>query len=256
MNDIKFTFGIITNADNGVNEYLPKCVQSILELNIPEFEIIIVGNRNNIINNEYLNSITQLQIINFEENIKNNWITKKKNIITQLAKFENIVYIHDYIKFDLNWYEGFKQYGDNFKACMTKIINYDGSRFRDWVLFPWHHCYGNSLVPSTAKFWKYCGIENNESLLPYVDDHTLNTWQYFSGAYWIAKKYIMEEMPLDENLVWEQGEDCVWSAKFSSKYNFNLNHFSTIHLLKYKQDAFGLMRSETYQKALEFANIK
>ena len=33
--------------------------------------------------------------------------SKKKNIITQNAKYENIVYMHDYIVLDNNWYKGY-----------------------------------------------------------------------------------------------------------------------------------------------------
>jgi hypothetical protein len=54
MRDIAFTFGIITDAQNGVNDLLPQAVQSIRELHIPEYEIIIVGSKEQIIKHEIL----------------------------------------------------------------------------------------------------------------------------------------------------------------------------------------------------------
>ena len=48
--------------------------------------------------------------------------------------YENIVYMHDYIVLDDNWYNGFLNYGNNFDIIVNKIINSDGSRFRDWIL--------------------------------------------------------------------------------------------------------------------------
>lgn len=253
MNDIPFTFGIITNAQNGVNEHLPQAVQSIRELHLPEYEIIIVGSRDQIIKHEILKPDDRLKVIDFIEAPKA-WITKKKNLITQFSKYENIVYQHDYIIYDRDWYEGFKRYGDNFKACMTQIKNQDGTRFRDWVIFPWHHCTSGKLANQTKKLWEYAEIENNESMIPYTENR-FNKFQYFSGSYWVAKKSIMLEIPLDENLFWGDGEDCDFSQKFTSKYEFSMNEFSTVHLLKYKQDAFCLIKPENYKKALEFLNL-
>ena len=255
MNDINFTFGIITNADNGANEHLKKSIASIVELNIPKYEIIIVGNKIHLENEIIISSNDNIHVIDFDESIRPLWISKKKNLITEKAKYENIVYLHDYISFDLNWYEGFKIFGDVFKACMTKIVNADGQRYRDWVIFPWFSCYGDDFIKGSKELWNYSGIQNNESLIPY-DENNFNRHQYFSGAYWVAKKEIMQEIPLDESLLWGNGEDCIWSSSFSKKYEFSMNPHSSVHLLKWKQDAFGLIRPECHKKALEFISIK
>jgi len=169
-----------------------------------------------------------------------------------LAKYNNIVYLHDYIKFDLNWYEGFKEYGDNFKACMTEIKNFDGVRYRDWVIFPYHHCTGGNLANETKALWEFSGIENNESMIPYSENR-FSKFQYFSGAYWIAKKEVMLEFPLNENIkIWGGGEDVDFSQRITSKYKLSMNPLSTVHLLKWKQDAFGLIRPECLEKCIEF----
>lgn len=251
MKDIQFTFGIITDAQDEINEYLPQAVQSIRDLNIPEYEIIIVGQRENIIKHENLKPNDKLKIIDFREDIKPKWITAKKNLITSHAKYENIVYMHDYIKFDINWYEGFKQYGDDFKACMTQIKNEDGARYRDWVLFPYFACTPYSISPEARKLWRFANIHNNESMIPY-EETRLTKFQYFSGAYWVAKKDVMNEFKLDESKVWGEGEDVLWSFQVSSKYNLSINALSTVHLLKWKQDAFGLIRPECFEKCIEY----
>lgn len=176
---------------------------------------------------------------------------KKKNIITQWAKYENICYIHDYIKFDLNWYEGFKKFGSDFKICTTKIKTIDGERFRDWTMFPWHHCYDHKLAQDTKKLWDYSGIVNNECVLPY-DELRLNKYQYLTGAYWIGKKNVMLEIPLNEDLVWDRGEDCEWSWRLTQKYNFSMNQNSTIHFMKWKQEALHLIKPECLAKCIEY----
>ena len=67
--------------------------------------------------------------ISFDESVKNAWITKKKNIITENAKFDNIVYMHDYVLLDDKWYEGQLKSGDNFFVTMDKIKDIDGDRY-------------------------------------------------------------------------------------------------------------------------------
>jgi hypothetical protein len=57
---------------------------------------------------------------------------------------------------------------------------------------------------------------------------------YISGSYWVAKKDVMLEFKLDENLCWGQSEDIVWSKQVSQKYEFTMNTYSVVKLLKYK----------------------
>ena len=47
-----------------------------------------------------------------------------ENLITSMSKFENIVYLHDYVYLDKSWYEGFLKYGNNFEVVVNRIINF------------------------------------------------------------------------------------------------------------------------------------
>jgi hypothetical protein len=105
-----FTFGIITGGNN--DGMIGEIILSIQNQNIPNYEIIIVGESKINANN--------CTIVPFNENIKPAWITKKKNIITELAKYENIVYFHDYIFLESGWYEGQLKSGNDFKIRMDR----------------------------------------------------------------------------------------------------------------------------------------
>ena len=96
--------------------------------------------------------------------------------------------MHDYLLLHKNWYKGFVNFGNDFEIAMNKILNPDKSRYRDWTLWP-----HDSSVDEI--------IADNACLLPY-DVSNLSKYMYISGAYWVAKKYVMEEFPLNENLVW------------------------------------------------------
>ena len=228
---MNFTFGIVTDGDNDDN--IDIIISSIENLKIPHYEIIIVGNSN--INKK------NCKVIRFNENIKNKWITRKKNIITENANFENIVYSHDYIRYDENWYSEFLKFGEDFKICTNKILNKDGNRFRDWTLWP------DSLTD------EFNFLNSREYIIPYEIKH-LSKYMYISGSYWIAKKQIMNEFPLNENLIWGESEDVEWSNRVKRKYNFSINEYSIVHFLKNKKVSFVEVQSE--EKINLLKNIK
>jgi len=73
MNDIDFTFGFNSSCDEDSCNFMRESIKSIEALNIPNYEVLIVGNAD-VLRNEFKN----LTVINFNENIKPLWITKKK----------------------------------------------------------------------------------------------------------------------------------------------------------------------------------
>lgn len=221
-----FTFGIITSKEHPLKE-LDYIISSIQNLNIPNYEIIIIGGKSDII-------LDRLRIYSFDEQQKTGWITKKKNLITQKAKYENIVYLHDYISFDKDWYINFLNFGNDFKLCMNQILDINGKRYRDWTL-----C---QLKKEVKELMPYL-------LIPYQFKH-LSKLMYFSGAYWVAKKSVMEEFPLDENLTQYRMEDIDWSWKVLKKYNFSINKKSIVKLNKPQNRVFEepIIGTEIYKK--------
>jgi len=209
-----FTFGIITNeAFHNINII----ISSIRNLNIPNYEIIIVGGNN-------ISNISNIVHIPFDESIKYNWITKKKNIICEMAKYNNIVLIHDYIEFCDDWYTGFLNFGDNFDICTSKILNNDGIRYRDYTIYPY-------------------GINNpfiSRTLIPYnyPPSYKLSKILYISGAYYIIKKQLALKYPLDERLSWADGEDVFLTKQLvNNNVILKCNPHSTVKFLKQKISA-------------------
>lgn len=203
---ISFTFGIITHCNQ--ETFVNQIVDSIERENIPEYEILIIGSCNIERNNT--------RVIPFDENLKPMWITRKKNLITQHARHENIVYMHDYIVLEPGWYAGWLQFGNNFHVAMNKINNIDGTRFRDWCLL-----FDDKIpdLPDVAR------------LLPYHVSH-LTKYMYISGAYWVAKKDVMQNFPLDEEIVWGGAEDLDWSMRIRQHFDFSMNANSSVKIIK------------------------
>lgn len=237
MKDIPFTFGIITDASDAACDRLNKIVDSIETLRIPESQVIIVGDGKKI----DARVKKDIVILDFNESIKNKWITRKKNLITKRANYSNIVYLHDYISLDAGWYQGWKEYGDNYHAAMNKILNMDGSRYRDWTIF--QDIYSDAAV-------KFAGARKGECLLPYEVE--ISRYQYLSGAYFVAKREVMLEFPFNENLVWGQGEDLDWAYAFRKKYKFSMNANSSVHVLTPHHAIFDPLRPEVVEKLKEY----
>lgn len=176
------TFGIITS---GNDSFISKMIDSIESQNIPQYEIIVVGacglQRN------------RLKVIPFNETQVPMWITRKKNIISYVASYEIIVFMHDYIVLEPDWYKGFLEFGtQGWDVAMCKIHEIHGTRAMDWMGLPNDKHYGNVLLP-----YDYSNPEG----------------MYVPGNFWIAKKTFMMENPLDEGRIWGQGEDIEWSKR-------------------------------------------
>ena len=241
---MRFTFGIITggssnlredSSDDEVSNRINNIINSIQKQKIKKYEIIIVGGKN------YYQDNLKVKHIEFDEQIRRAWITKKKNIITQEAVYENIVYMHDYFSLADDWYENILKFGDNFDIQMNKIIDINGNRFHDWTLCPDFHPIFRRTKADTMKIW-----------LPY-DVSDMNRYQYISGGFWIAKKDIMKENPLNENLCWGQAEDVEWSKRVLQKYKLTMNQDAVIMLNKPR---FANDWTVIDKRVLDFLRIK
>jgi hypothetical protein len=198
---MNWTFGILTGGNQ--DHFLQQVVDSIQSLNIPQdkYEILIVGQTGVQSHNT--------RLIPFQDPHNKIWITKKKNILVQNAKFQNIVLTHDYVVFDKDWYTNFIPFGEDWDVCMNRIVNLDGLRFRDWTTWP-------------------------PGFVPY-DDISKTDQMYVSGTYWCAKKDFMLANPLDENLMWCESEDVEWSLRVRNFWKYRANPKSIVRFLKQKE---------------------
>lgn len=236
-----FTFGIITAGDN--DNFINIIIKSIQNNNIPNYEIIIVGNTK-------VFETDKITVIKFDESIYNGWITKKKNIIAENAKYENIVLLHDYVKLNDNWYQGYLKFGNEFHYCINPIINLDGNRYRDYMIFPGTYRLDHTPVNIDKYFGENC-------LLPYDFENNLKTNKYMSisGAYYVIKKKVALIHKLDERLMHNQGEDVELSKRLHRNgIIIQCNKFSSVTFLKYKESVHWekLINETMLDKYIEF----
>ena len=130
MNDIQWTFGIVTGFED--YQRLDEILKSIRALSIPEYEIILIGGGNS----DFIVFAEDVKVVDFDESQKPRWITRKKNILVNEAKYNNIVLMHDYHVFDKDWYENFKSFGTDWDICSCPQYLITGARNpMDWSLW-------------------------------------------------------------------------------------------------------------------------
>ena len=210
--DIQWTFGIVTGYQDA--ERLKTIIENIMSLDIPEFEILIVGGNKG----DFFVDLPQVKFIDFDESQKPLWITKKKNIIANLAIYENIVIMHDYHVFEKDWYANFKSFGTDWDICSCPQYLINGTRNpMDWSLWD---------KPGHGRAWS----------LDY-DDWSQTQYMYISGGFFIVKKHVMLEEPLDESRGWNEAEDVEWSLRVRDSYIMKCNKNSIVRHNKWHRHA-------------------
>jgi hypothetical protein len=212
-----WTFGIITDGNNP--DGLHDCIRSIGANISYEHEILVVGGIVDV-SQHYRN----VKYIPFDESIRPGWITRKKNIIADIAQFSKICVMHDYYKLEPGWLAGWNSMPDTWKVATNKIVNKEGKRHSDWLINPErismmlrkkNDLLGDLRSINPTGDPKYvCG-------LPY-EVRGLEKIQYISGGYMCVNKGFFRMFPLDERLTWGQDEDVEWSQM--------INMFTTIEL--------------------------
>jgi hypothetical protein len=185
------------------------CVRSILDLAIPNYEIIVVGG-------SPTTSSSHFKHISFDENIKPGWITKKKNLGAKLANYNNLVIMHDYFTFDYDWYANWLEFSkqNTWDVASNPILGVNNQRiYTDWTTY------------DHPRFKK--GFP-----LPY-NDWSNTRYQYISGGYFLVKKSVFLDNLLDENLLWNQEEDVDWSLRIRDNYKIVCNSKSIVRHTKW-----------------------
>ena len=211
MTGISFIIPTSGTNDQSLNEI----IDSIESLNIPEYEVIIVGGLISTVDR-----VNTKHIPFTESSSPAPWITRKKNLGVQASKYEVLVVAHDYHAFDSNWYEEFKKFGTDWDICVQAIYMLEeqgGHRGNGWRAGP---VPGYPEIPAAMTIpWDI------DCFVPYM---------MIQGAYWVCKKQVMVEQPLDERLLWGQSEDAEWSTRVVPNYKIVANPNCVVRLTKPK----------------------
>jgi hypothetical protein len=205
-----WTFGIITNGKR--LDWIEEIINSIKVQRIKNYEIIICGTykkrpEKNII------------YIPFNQRDDKGWITKKKNLIIQNSKYENICIVHDRMVLQKDWYSGMKKWGNFFESLGCRQIFAD-ERVNDWIAQTNFIYHGQTEYFSSAVHIEY------EDWYPTV---------WFTGQFYIFKKSVIKKVLLDETVYYGIDEDYRLSKQlYQAGFIHRLNPYSSVKTMTHK----------------------
>lgn len=211
----RWTIWIITNWKR--NDWIEELITSVKNQNIPEYEIIVCWSYN--IKREENN----FKYIPFNKRNNLGWITKKKNLIIQNSKYENICILHDRYIFDKNWFEGMKKWWNNFEhlTCNQKFIE---NEIEDKI-----SCI-SSLEIQNPEVLNFNYLKFNKLFhtnLLSMKDFSKNIYIWW-GVH-IFKKKFSGQIMYNENIFWRECEDVIISLNFNKEWLYSReNHYSTL----------------------------
>jgi glycosyltransferase involved in cell wall biosynthesis len=227
------SFCIITQGIDDTN--LKKAIASIVALNIPTYEVVFVGG-----DKTTVETSENIRWVPFDEGAKAHieiagkpgaWITRKKNVAVQNAKYDICVVIHDYLAFDPDWWIEFEKFGYRWDICVHQNIYFNGHRGDGWIIDR------HPLLPRGTK-------------VPW-DMIDLVQYMGISGNYFCIKRECFLEEPMDENLLWGQGEEMEWSRRVVPKFHIRCNPKCIYRYVKDRPTDIGAIEHNARTTAYE-----
>lgn len=207
------SFGITTNFCNKL--FLTNLILSIRSQQIPNYEILLIGPEQT---DEYQKCLCEyyndLRFIPFDETQRPAWITKKKNMLAQEAKYDRLLLLHDYLMLSPEWYKNLLQleskHGWSLLAFPQQRL--DGGRFwYDWGGFEGPRAKDRRL------FFSYT-------------DWSQHNKTFIVGNVFAVNKHLLLDYPLNEEMLHMDEEDIEWSDRvrpvthFKCAYNCLVIH--------------------------------
>lgn len=182
-----------------------------------DFEVLVIGGNNDIAeDNDILEASVNRKWLNIIP-AEGEWITSKKNTAAWLARYNTIVFMHDYFLLDQYWYDGYEEFGEDWDICSNPQFLIDGKRhFTDWVVWD------DPVFPryTSLDYW----------------DWSATKYQYISGGYFLAKRKVLLDQPFNQDMKKGDPEDVEWSLRVRDKYVIKCNPYSIVRHNKIHRD--------------------
>ena len=166
--DLDVSFIIVTNGNR--DGLLNTIIEGIKHQNIPEYEIIIIGE------SKIKNNYPEVNYIEAKKLSDAGLLGAMRTLACSQAKHNNLVISDDDMVLSSNWYEELKK-SDDFKILTSTVRNPDGTRFWD------HTCFRSP----------------NYGHIVLEEDQSDDEYMYMSGGQsWIMKKEVFEKAKWNE----------------------------------------------------------
>ncbi len=185
--------------------FLNACVERILQLNLPQCEILLCGTPHP----DFL-FFDQVRIVGQHITAPPVHITRKKNTLARAARFPNLCIIHDRVLLPLNFYDAVCRFGDNYPLC-----GFQSFYFADqYNLIPRKYSDFNTIEQDLSRELDISAVTRADtaliSKLFYCYQHPARSQfghDYLTGSLYLCKKSVWDHCPQNEQLYWNDYED-------------------------------------------------
>jgi hypothetical protein len=236
----RWSFGLPTGPGDATG--LNVVVARILELGIPEFEIILCGRPGP--NFKYFDRV---RIVGEELSKPPVLIGKKKNVLAQAAQYENLCILHDRVFLPSDFYQAVTRFGDDYPMTTLQSLWFDDpynlivKRYSDYnrVRNGWTLSHVKDPIQAENFFARdYFTIEPNGGFY-YAHPLRYTRTNYCNGSLYLSKRSLWQNHPQSDVLLWAQYEDVEHGLRLSEQgipsrvnpYAFSQSIFARISLL-------------------------
>jgi len=118
IDDCSWTFGILTS---GASAQAAEMASAILALDLPNVEVIFCGPRPAGVPND-----PRVSAFDLDEPEPRGWITRKKNLIADRARYDNLCLLHDRYVITPDWADALSTYGPCYSFLTFPQVYYAG----------------------------------------------------------------------------------------------------------------------------------
>lgn len=176
-----WTFGLLTTGKR--LEYVNRFIASIEAYCDEPHEIIVVSP-------VPLGSLAQrpnVRVVLFADRDELGWITRKKNLIGEQARYSDILVCHDRFELAPDFVPSFRSWGYSYGIAAARVRMPDGRRALDWA-----------VVSSENHVWSAGGL---------LDYRATSRYVYVPGGATIIRRAFWRDFRWNENLFWNEHED-------------------------------------------------
>ncbi len=212
MDDDGWTFGILTA---GPSPNAERMVREILALDLPAVEIVICGPRP-----KNLPADARIGQIDLEKPEPRGWITRKKNLIVDAARHENVCLLHDRFFIPGGFADALRRYGRTFSVVtfpQTYYADRTGEciqRYPDYQVVKW--------TGDIAVLARSGTIDGHYVFHPQYND--FHETAFCCGGLYVTKKSLWNLVRQDESLFHAEWEDVIFGyqcQKFGIPHRVN-----------------------------------
>lgn len=176
-----WTFGLLTTGTRLQN--VERYIDSIAAFCDEPHEILIVSP----VGLGDLERRPGVRVLRFAEHDELGWITRKKNLIGDAARYSDLLVCHDRFSLTPDFCRSFRRWGYAYGIAAPRVQLADGSRGLDWA-----------VVSSQNHVWSSGGL---------LDYRAWSQYAYNPGGATIVRKAFWQDFPWNENLFWNEHED-------------------------------------------------